>query len=122
LLVGVEGWCTSWPVGSLHFERFKARPAEATPPVVATFELVLQRSGITLTVPPDKTILDMVDAAGLYSLSSCREGVCGTCEQHVLEGVPDHRDSVLTPAEREAGEIMMICVSRSCSPRLVLDL
>jgi len=118
----VEGWCTSWLVGSLHFERFKAKPVAAAPPAVATFELVLQRSGITLTVPPDKTILDMVDAAGLYSLSSCREGVCGTCEQHVLEGVPDHRDSVLTPAEREAGEIMMICVSRSCSPRLVLDL
>ncbi len=122
LLVAVEGWCTTWPVGSLHFERFKAKPAEAAPPVVATFEVVLQRSGITITVPPDKSILDMVYAAGLYALSSCREGVCGTCEAHVLEGVPDHRDSVLTPAEREANEVMMICISRSRTPRLVLDL
>ncbi len=122
LLVAVEGWCTSWPVGSLHFERFKAKSAEAAPPAVATFELVLQRSGITITVPPDKSILDMVYAAGQYALASCREGVCGTCEARVLEGVPDHRDSVLTSAEREANQVMMICVSRSCTPRLVLDL
>jgi ferredoxin-NADP reductase len=122
LLVAVEGWCTSWPVGSLHFERFKAKPTEAAPPVVETFEVVLQRSGVTVTVPPDKSILDMVYEAGLYALSSCREGVCGTCEARVLEGVPDHRDSVLTPAEREANEVMMICISRSRTPRLVLDL
>jgi ferredoxin-NADP reductase len=122
LLVAVEGWCASWPVGSLHFERFKAKPTEAAPPAVETFEVVLQRTGITVTVPPDKSILEVVEAAGLYVLSACREGICGTCEQAVLEGVPDHRDSVLTPAEREAGEVMMICVSRSCTPRLVLDL
>jgi ferredoxin-NADP reductase len=122
LLVAVEGWCTSWPVGSLHFERFKAKPSEAAPPVVATFEVILQRSGITVTVPPDKSIIEVVEAAGLYVLSACRQGICGTCEQAVLEGVPDHRDSVLTPVEREAGEVMMICVSRSCTPRLVLDL
>ena len=122
LLVAVEGWCTSWPVGNLHLERFKAKTAEAAPPVVATFEVALQRSGITITVPPDKSILDMVYAAGLYALASCREGVCGTCEARVLEGVPDHRDSVLTSAEREAGEVMMICISRSRTPRLVLDL
>jgi len=122
LLVAVEGWCTSWPVGSLHLERFKAKTAEAAPPVVETFEVILQRSGITITVPPDKLIFDMVYAAGLYALASCREGVCGTCEARVLEGVPDHRDSVLTSAEREANQVMMICVSRSRTPRLVLDL
>jgi ferredoxin-NADP reductase len=122
LLQAVEGWCAAWPAGSLRFERFKAKPAEAAPPVVATFEVVLQRSGLTLTVPPDKTILEVVDTAGVYALSSCREGVCGTCEQRVLEGVPDHRDSVLTPEERAAGETMMICISRARTPRLVLDL
>jgi ferredoxin len=56
------------------------------------------------------------------TLASCREGVCGTCEASVLEGVPDHRDSVLSDAERESSEFMMICVSRCRSPRLVLDL
>ena len=122
LLVTVEGLCASWPAGSLHFERFKSKPAEAAPTVVETFEVVLQRTGITVTVPPDKSILEMVEAAGLYVLSACREGICGTCEQVVLDGVPDHRDSVLTPAEREAGGVMMICVSRSCTRRLVLDL
>jgi ferredoxin-NADP reductase len=122
LLVAVEGWCASWPAGSLHFERFKSKPAEATPTVVETFEVVLQRTGITVTVPPDKSILERVEAAGLYVLSACREGICGTCETGVIEGMPDHRDSVLTPAEREAGGVMMICVSRSCTPRLVLDL
>ena len=54
--------------------------------------------------------------------SSCLEGVCGSCETAVLGGVPDHRDSVLSPADREAAKYMMICVSRSCTPRLVLDL
>jgi len=122
LLAAVEGWCASWPVGSLHFERFKSKPAEATPTVAETFEVVLQRTGITVTVPPDKSILERVEAAGLYVLSACREGICGTCETGVIEGDPDHRDSVLTPAEREAGGVMMICVSRSCTPRLVLDL
>jgi ferredoxin len=82
----------------------------------------LQRTGITVTVPPDKSILEVVEAAGLYVLSACREGICGTCEQQVIEGEPDHRDSVLTPAERETNEVMMICVSRCRSPRLVLDL
>jgi ferredoxin len=55
-------------------------------------------------------------------LSSCQEGTCGTCETTVLSGVPDHRDSVLTSEEQAAGDTMMICVSRSCSARLVLDL
>jgi ferredoxin len=55
-------------------------------------------------------------------LSSCLEGVCGTCETAVLEGIPDHRDSLLSEDEREANEYMMVCVSRSKSDRLVLDL
>jgi ferredoxin len=55
-------------------------------------------------------------------LSSCAEGTCGTCETAVLSGLPDHRDSVLTEEERRAGDCMMICVSRSCTARLVLDL
>jgi ferredoxin len=55
-------------------------------------------------------------------LSSCAEGTCGTCETGVINGLPDHRDSVLTPDERDANDCMLICVSRSCSERLVLDL
>jgi ferredoxin len=86
------------------------------------FEVVLARSGRTLTVGPDATILDTVRAAGVEVLYSCTEGTCGTCETDVLEGTPDHRDSVLNAAERAAGDTMMICVSRAAAGRLVLDL
>jgi ferredoxin len=67
-------------------------------------------------------VLDAVRAAGVEVLYSCTEGTCGTCETDVVEGTPDHRDSVLTDEERAAGETMMICVSRCRGKRLVLDL
>jgi len=86
------------------------------------FEVVLSRSGRTLTVPQDATVLETVRAAGIEVLYSCTEGTCGTCETDVIEGVPEHRDSLLTPDERAAGETMMICVSRCRGERLVLDL
>jgi ferredoxin len=63
----------------------------------------------------------VVEEAGVDVLGSCMEGVCGTCECDVIEGEPDHRDSVLTEAERSRGDTIMICVSRSRSERLVLD-
>jgi ferredoxin-NADP reductase len=124
LLAAVEAKCASWPAGSLHVERFAAKPQaeEPHPGTGTSFELALQRSGITVMVPPDRSILDICEEAGVSTLASCREGVCGTCEASVLEGVPDHRDSVLSDAERESSEFMMICVSRCRSPRLVLDL
>jgi ferredoxin len=94
-----------------------------TQPVLSeAFEVHLAQSDITLTVPPDRTILSVVEEAGVGVLSSCAEGTCGTCETPVLEGVPDHRDSVLDEQERAAGDCMMVCVSRACTPRLVLDL
>ena len=68
------------------------------------------------------TVLDAVGAAGVEVLSSCRQGICGTCETTVLAGVPDHRDSLLDDDERAAGDCMYVCVSRSCTDRLVLDL
>jgi ferredoxin-NADP reductase len=121
LLAAVEQWCAGWPSGSLHVERFSAKPL--TEPVRSeAFELVLEQSGFTLSVPPDRSILSVVEEAGIGVLSSCAEGTCGTCETAVLEGVPDHRDSVLTDEEKEANDCMMICVSRSTTARLVLDL
>ena len=86
------------------------------------FQVVLQQSELTLTVPPDRSILSVVEEAGVGVLSSCAEGTCGTCETAVLDGVPDHRDSVLDEEARQAQDCMMICVSRSCTSRLVLDL
>ena len=121
LLQAVEGQCARWPVGSLHVERFAPRPVDAAA-AGRSFEVLCQQSGVTVTVPADRSILEVVLEAGVPALSSCLEGVCGTCETAVLEGEPDHRDSLLSKKEKAAGHHMMICVSRSYGPRLVLDL
>jgi ferredoxin-NADP reductase len=121
LLAAVEQHCAAWPAGALHVERFAPRP-QGDPVRNEAFEVVLERSERTLTVPPDRSILSVVEEAGVGVLSSCAEGTCGTCETAVISGEPDHRDSVLNQLEREANDCMMICVSRSCGPRLVLDL
>jgi ferredoxin-NADP reductase len=121
LLAAVEQRCQDWPPRSLHVERFSARPLTA-PVRAEAFDVELARSELTLTIPPDRSILDVVEEAGVGALSSCAEGTCGTCETAVLDGLPDHRDSVLTREERAAGDCMMICVSRACTARLVLDL
>ncbi|WP_327397356.1 PDR/VanB family oxidoreductase [Streptomyces phaeochromogenes] len=120
LLDAVEERCAEWPKGSLHVERFQPKVQETG--ADTEFEVVLERSGHTLTVPADVSVLDTVRSAGVEVLFSCTEGTCGTCETDVLEGTPDHRDSVLTDEEREAGETMLICVSRCRGKRLVLDL
>lgn len=121
LLLAVEERCASWPRGSLRVERFTAKPL--TEPVLAgSFEVELAQSELTLTIPPDRSILEVAEEAGVGVMSSCAEGTCGTCETAVLDGQPDHRDSVLTEEEQAADDCMMICVSRSRCPRLVLDL
>jgi cytochrome P450/ferredoxin-NADP reductase len=121
LLAAVEQRCATWPHGALHIERFTPKPL-GEPIRSDAFEVVLRRSDLTLTVPPERSILSLVEEAGVGVLSSCAEGTCGTCEVRVLDGVPDHRDSVLNEDEQAAGECMMICVSRSRTARLVLDL
>lgn len=122
LLTATEDGCDNWPADSLRVERFSAKAVEDTPDTLASFEVECQRSGLTLTVPLGKTIYEVAENAGLDVLGSCMEGVCGTCECDVLGGDPDHRDSVLNDAEKAAGQSIMICVSRSRSQRLVLDL
>lgn len=121
LLTAVEQRCASWPAGALHVERFAAKPAAADA-AGKRFELVLARSGLTLTVPADRSVFDVVQEAGVSILGSCHEGICGTCEQIVLDGEVDHRDSILTEDEQALNETMMICVSRCRSDRLTLDL
>ncbi|WEO94159.1 PDR/VanB family oxidoreductase [Streptomyces sp. FXJ1.172] len=117
LLDAVEERC---PAGLLRTERFQPKPQQAA--MEAEFEVVLARSGRTLTVAPKVSVLDAVRAAGVEVLYSCTEGTCGTCETDVLQGTPDHRDSVLSEEERAAGDTMMICVSRCRGARIVLDL
>jgi ferredoxin-NADP reductase len=86
------------------------------------FTVVLARSHKEVQIPKGKTILQVVREAGVDVPYSCEEGICGACETHVIEGIPDHRDSVLTESERKTNSTMMICCSGSKSPRLVLDL
>jgi ferredoxin-NADP reductase len=124
LLNAVEERCIAWPEGTLHLERFaaKAPTAEQTAGELDRFDVVCQRSGVTLEVTSDKSILETLEEADIPIMAGCYEGVCGTCEARVLEGTPDHRDSMLTEPEKAAGEVMLVCVSRSCTKRLVLDL
>lgn len=122
LLTAVEEACSHWPEGSLHIERFSAKVLEAPSDALDSFEVECQRSGLTLTVTQDKSIYEACEEAGVDVLGSCMEGVCGTCECDIIEGEGDHRDSVLNDTEKEANETIMICVSRSRSERLVLDL
>ncbi|SBT92858.1 Ferredoxin-NADP reductase [Streptomyces sp. DI166] len=84
------------------------------------FELELRRSGRVLTVPADSTVLAAVRAELPDTLYSCEQGFCGTCQQRVLEGEVEHRDELLTDAERD--DSMLICVSRARGARLVLDM
>ncbi|MFF1696336.1 PDR/VanB family oxidoreductase [Streptomyces sp. NPDC058257] len=121
LLDAVEQRCAAWPENTLHVERFTPRVRQDDAPP-ASFEVELSRTGITVTVPPDKSVLESVEEAGVQVLSSCQEGTCGTCETAVLDGAVEHRDSLLTPAEQACNDTMFICVSRAACPRLVLDL
>ena len=108
-----------WAAGRLRFEIFAtAAPLAGDRP----FEVVLNNSGKTFLIPPDKTILSVLIEAGEDPMHDCQRGDCGICQVSVIEGTPDHRDYILTDAEKAAGKLMQICVSRSKSPRLVLDL
>jgi ferredoxin len=116
MLAAVEERCVR---GELRTERFAPKPVSGPD---EAFEVELALSGRTLKVEAGRSILETVEEAGVAVLSSCREGTCGTCETPVLDGEPDHRDSVLTDDERADGGFMMICVSRARGTRLVLEL
>jgi ferredoxin-NADP reductase len=124
LLAAVESHvAAAWPPASLHVERFAPKPQEAADPEgEIEFDVVLQQSGATVTVPAGMSILEALEANGIDAPNSCREGICGTCEVAVVEGVPEHRDSLLSEEERAANETVMICVGRALCPKLVLDL
>ncbi|GHI08227.1 iron-sulfur protein [Streptomyces cellostaticus] len=102
---------------TLHLERFTPR---ANAGGNHAFAVELRRSERTLTVPADSTVLAAVRRELPDTAYSCEQGFCGTCQQRVLEGEIEHRDELLTDAERH--ESMLICVSRARSDRLVLDM
>lgn len=121
LIAAVENACQDWPAGSLHVERFRADIPVVTPDSTS-FEVVLEKTGTTIVVGPSQSILEAMEDASIAVSFGCREGICGTCETKVLGGLPEHRDLLLSEAERTANTSMMVCVSRALSPQLVLDL
>jgi vanillate O-demethylase ferredoxin subunit len=86
------------------------------------FEVVLAQRQQSVKVEPGQTILQALQEAGLEVPFSCGEGICGTCMTKVKEGVPEHWDMYLTPEEQEKNDCIMICISRSKTQTLVLDL
>nr|WSW71573.1 PDR/VanB family oxidoreductase [Streptomyces sp. NBC_00995] len=106
------------PGRTLHLERFSAPGTDSAGP--APFEVELRRSGRTVPVAAGQSVLAAVRAELPHVSYSCEQGFCGTCRQRVLDGEVEHRDDLLTDAER--GESMLICVSRCRGGRLVLDL
>lgn len=120
LLDAVAERCATWPAGSLHIERFAA-VGLSKPVWEGPFEVEIAGSGRVFTVPPEKSVLEVLRTGGIDVDYSCSEGTCGSCEVAVVDGLVDHRDAVLSPEERAEGKLMMICVSRAACPRLVLD-
>ncbi|HWR86727.1 MAG TPA: PDR/VanB family oxidoreductase [Rhodoglobus sp.] len=106
---------------TVKVERFEAKELGA-PVRSEPFEVELAFSGLELEVPPDRSVLDVIEEAGVLILSSCRIGTCGTCETRVMDGEVDHRDSILTAGEQAANDVMYPCVSRAVSDRLTLEL
>lgn len=106
---------------NIHLEYFSADAAVLDAPS-GSFEVRLARSGGTYAIAPSETIADTLRLAGVAVETSCEQGICGTCVTDVLEGTPDHRDCFLSDAEKAQGRCMAICVSRSLTPCLVLDM
>ena len=110
----------NWPLRHLFSETF-------VPPKVDTsenraFEVKLASSGEVLQVAADDKLIDVLHENGYVVMCSCTQGICGSCITPVLEGVPDHRDAIMTDEDRSSNRLMTVCVSRAKSERLVLDL
>jgi vanillate O-demethylase ferredoxin subunit len=109
-----------WPEAQLHYEFFSAAPTASDSD--GSFEVQLASSGRIVVVPKDQSVVQALAAAGVEVMTSCEQGVCGTCITRVIEGECDHRDSYFTPEEQAAHDQFTPCCSRARSARLVLDL
>lgn len=119
-----------WPKACVHFEHFAAPPARETALSAAggatreagesEFQVKLARRGGIFDVPAAKSIVDVLRENGVDIETSCESGLCGTCRTRFLDGIPDHRDLVLSETERETD--VLICCARALTPMLVLDL
>jgi ferredoxin-NADP reductase len=107
-----------WSDSHIHWEQFSA------PPVGSAFDVFLARAKLTVHVPPDQSLLESIEAAGVEVPYLCRGGVCGFCHTRVLEldGELVHNDHFLSEADKAKGKSIMPCVSRARCKSLVLDL
>ncbi|XKE43979.1 PDR/VanB family oxidoreductase [Halomonas organivorans] len=121
LLAALEAEADAWPAGCLRLERFRGAAPDATPRD-GHCEIVLERSGQTLSLAPEESLIDGLSRAGVAPPTLCGEGACGTCACGVIEGEVDHRDVLQSDAEKAANDTLYACVSRPAGARLVLDL
>jgi vanillate O-demethylase ferredoxin subunit len=119
MLAAFEAATAGRPETHVHVEYFSSNV-----PVAAAggFSVRMAKSGRVIAVSPGETILEALHAAGVDAPFSCGQGVCGACETQVVDGVPDHRDMILSPQEKASNRTMMICCSESRTPVLVLDI
>ena len=122
MLDAFEAATKSIPEANRHLERFSADAKQASKSALTEYEAVLAKSGMTLRITPEKSLLDTLLDAGVSVEFSCMEGICGSCRVAVQEGLPDHRDHVLTEAERARNDTVLVCCCGSRTQRLVLDL
>jgi ferredoxin-NADP reductase len=119
MLDAFEAAAGSRPANLWHVERFTAAKPSAQE---GGYTVRLAASNKSIAVAPGQTILEALRGCGVRVPASCEQGICGTCETRVLQGTPDHRDSLLSEQEKKANDVMMICCSGSLSDVLVLDL
>lgn len=122
MLDAFEAHCQSLGYVNAHIERFAAVEVKASSDAQQRYTVELKRSGKVIEITPALSLLAALQQVKADIMTSCEEGICGSCETRVLDGIPDHRDSVLSPAEQSENRVMMVCVSGCKSERLVLDL
>jgi ferredoxin-NADP reductase len=120
MLAAFEAATKEWPRDQVHVEYFTAK--EFAPTKKGGFTVELARSGVEYFIPEGETILNVLLDAGIDIDYSCELGICGACEQRVISGTPEHRDSILSEEEQAANTRVMICCAGCKTDRLVLDL
>lgn len=123
LALEAAAYASGLPEGALHVEHFSNEQPTLDPDRETAFQVELRNSGLTFTVPNDKTLLEVLRAKNIDVQSDCEEGLCGACEVGVVSGDVEHRDSILGAAERRENKRLMTCCSRARNGgTLVLDL
>lgn len=118
MLTAYEAATASLDPACVHAEYFTPKAAAACE---GGYVVELHRTGQTFSIPEGKTILQVLRDAGVAAPYSCEEGICGACQVKVMSGMPDHRDSILSDREKQAGDTMLICCSGSKTEKLVID-